>query len=72
MNRARPWLFYADLWNWLPLSPKRDYRSCNTIAAFVLGLQAGERQSLLGITWRFAVLFLSTGLSGLLIFRKIH
>jgi MFS family permease len=42
------------------------------IAALLLGLQAGERQSSLGITWWFAVLFLSTGLAGLLTFRKLH
>jgi MFS family permease len=36
------------------------------IAALLLGLQAGERQLSLGITWWFAVLFLSTGLAGLL------
>jgi hypothetical protein len=35
-------------------------------AALLLGLQAGERQSSLSITWWFAVLFLSTGLAGLL------
>jgi DHA2 family multidrug resistance protein-like MFS transporter len=37
------------------------------IAALLLGLQAGERQSSLSITWWFAVLFLSTGLAGLLL-----
>ncbi len=37
------------------------------IAALLLGLQASERQSSLSITWWFAVLFLSTGLAGLLL-----
>jgi MFS family permease len=37
------------------------------IAALLLGLQAGERESSLNITWWFAVLFLSAGLAGLLL-----